>query len=170
MSLRPEGEVQDKATIDVTLVSAQGMIYEGRASSIAAPGTLGELGILPGHSALLSMLKPGEVRIATPDDELLMIYVSGGMLEVQPHTVTVLADTAIRAEEIDREEAEKARKRAEIILDSSGSMIDLVRASLELDQAIALIRIHEHALHNKRRHLKSEEKTPIPQPDKPTRK
>ena len=162
--------MQEKDTVHVTLVSAQGMIYQGKAHSIAAPGTLGELGILPGHLALLSMLKPGEVRIATPEDELLMIYVSGGMLEVQPHAVTVLADTAIRAEEIDREEAEKARNRAEIILDSSGSMIDLVRASLELDQAIALIRIHEHALHNKRRHHKAEQNVIMAQADKPDRK
>lgn len=131
-------------TIELVLVSAHGLIFAGEVQAFAAPGKLGELGIYPGHAALLTQLKPGEIRITTAAGELLMFYVSGGMLEVQPFGATVLADTALRAQDIDAAAARKARDRAKQVLKSAHSVIELEQARVELDQAIARIRAHEH--------------------------
>ena len=99
--------------IHIDIVSAEEEIYSGEASMVFAPGEMGELGIAPQHTPLMTRLKPGAVRVQTEGAEELSFYVSGGMLEVQPHVVTVLADTARRAADIDEAAAMQAKERAE---------------------------------------------------------
>lgn len=98
-------------TIQVNIVSLQGEIYSGKALRVAAPALLGEVGIHPHHAPMLTPLRQGEVRVLTPDNTLELIYVSGGLLEVQPSLVTILADTAARAKGSDRAAAEEARRQ-----------------------------------------------------------
>ena len=101
-------------TVHVDVVSAEASIYSGLAEMVVVPGEMGELGIYPGHTALMTRIKPGSVRIKRPDqEEQELIYVSGGMLEVQPGVVTVLADTAIRGADLDEAKANEALKKAE---------------------------------------------------------
>ena len=100
----------EATTLQVNIVSLQGEIYSGKALHIAAPALLGEVGIHPRHAPMLTPLKKGEVRILTPDNTLELIYVSGGLLEVQPTLVTILADTAARAKGSDQAAAAEARK------------------------------------------------------------
>jgi F-type H+-transporting ATPase subunit epsilon len=126
-------------TIHVDIVSAEREIFSGLAEIVVAPLVEGEVGILPRHTPLLARLKPGEVRVKTPTEELFF-YVSGGMLEVQPHVVTVLADTAARARDLDEAAALKAMERAEESLKSRQSDIDYARAQAELAQAAAQLR------------------------------
>lgn len=126
-------------TMHVDVVSAEAAIYSGPAKMVFAPGVMGDLGIMPRHQPLLTRIKPGEVRIITPDEEEQFFYVSGGMLEVQPGTVTVLADTALRAKDIDEAAAIEAKERAEKILAEKKDDIDYASAEAELAEAMAQI-------------------------------
>ena len=124
-------------TVHVDIVSAESSIFSGTATMLSASGVAGELGILPRHSQLLTKLKPGEVRVQRPDGEEEFYYVSGGMLEVQPHCITVLADTAIRAKDLDEAAALQAKERAEQLLKDKQSDIDLAQTERELAEAVA---------------------------------
>lgn len=126
-------------TIHVDVVSAEREIFSGTAEMVFAPLVTGEVGILPRHAPLLAPLKPGEVRVRTGHEELAF-YVSGGMLEVQPHVVTVLADTALRAKDIDEAAALKAKERAEDAMRNRQSDMDYAKAQAELAQAVAQLR------------------------------
>ena len=126
-------------TMHVDIVSAEKEIYSGKAEMVFAPLVTGEVGILPRHAPLLARMKAGEVRVKTPTEEL-SFYVSGGLLEVQPHVVTVLADTALRARDIDEAAALKAKEFAEEALRNRKAVIDYAKAQAELSQAIAQLR------------------------------
>ncbi len=123
-------------TIHVDIVSAESEIFSGTAEMVFAPGVMGELGILPRHAPLLTQLKPGEVRVKNGDSEEAF-YVSGGMLEVQPHVVTVLSDTAVRAKDIDEAAALEAKQRAEDALKDKTSEFEYAKAQSELAEAVA---------------------------------
>ncbi len=123
-------------TIHVDIVSAESEIFSGTAEMVFAPGAMGELGILPRHAPLLTQLKPGEVRIKNGDSEE-SFYVSGGMLEVQPHVVTVLSDTALRAKDIDEAAALEAKQKAEDALQDKTSEFEYAKAQSELAEAVA---------------------------------
>jgi F-type H+-transporting ATPase subunit epsilon len=124
-------------TMHVDIVSAEEEIFSGKASMLFAPAVMGDVGILPRHAPLLTQLRPGEVRVQTPDGNEDFFYVSGGMLEVQPYTVTVLADTAVRAKDIDEAAAQNAKQRAEQALKDRKSDIDYAKAQAELAEAAA---------------------------------
>lgn len=124
-------------TIHVDVVSAEESIFSGLAEFVALPGESGELGILPGHMPLMTRIKPGAVRIKLPNDKEEMIFVAGGLLEVQPNLVTVLADTAIRGADLDHAKASEAKKRAEEAIGSRASQLDYARAQAELSEAVA---------------------------------
>jgi len=126
-------------TMHVDIVSAEKEIFSGLAEMLVANLVNGEVGILPRHTPLLARMKPGEVRVKTPTEEL-SFYVSGGLLEVQPHVVTVLADTALRAKDIDEAAALKAKERAEEALRNRQVDIDYAKAQAELAEAIAQLR------------------------------
>jgi len=126
-------------TIHVDIVSAEKEIYSGTAEMVFAPLVTGEVGILPRHAPLLARMKAGEVRVRTGTEEL-SFFVSGGMLEVQPHVVTVLADTAQRAKDLDEAAALKAKERAEEALRDRKADIDYAKAQAELAEAIAQLR------------------------------
>jgi F-type H+-transporting ATPase subunit epsilon len=130
-------------TVHVDIVSAEGAIHSGLATMVYAPGEMGELGIAPRHSPLITRLKPGDVRVDTGDGEMEHFYVSGGMLEVQPDVVTVLADTAIRAENIDEAKAMEAKRRAEDALAGQTAEFEYAKAQVELAEAIAQLRAIE---------------------------
>jgi len=130
-------------TIHVDIVSAEGGIYSGKATMVFAPGVMGELGILPRHAPLLTRLRPGEVRVRTEDGGEESIYVSGGMLEVQPHVVTVLSDTAVRAQDLDEAEALAAKQRAEQALRDRAGEVELAQAQAELAEAVARLKVIE---------------------------
>jgi len=127
-------------TVHVDIVSAEAEIFSGLATMVFAPGVMGELGIMPRHAPLLTKIKPGEVRIQTEDGNEEFFYVSGGMLEVQPHIVTILADTAARAKDLDEAAAQAAKERAEQALRDKKGDIDLAQAEAELAEAIAQIK------------------------------
>jgi F-type H+-transporting ATPase subunit epsilon len=131
------------ATIHVDIVSAEGEIFSGEATMVFAPAIMGELGIAPRHAPLLTTLRPGEVRVQTPAGEEQFFYVSGGALEVQPHLVTVLADTAVRAHDLDEAAALQAKTRAEEALQDRGDKIDVAKAQAELAAAVAQIKAIE---------------------------
>jgi F-type H+-transporting ATPase subunit epsilon len=125
-------------TVHVDVVSAEASIYSGLAEVVVVPGEMGELGIYPRHTALLTRVKPGSVRIKVPDQaEEVLIYVSGGMLEVQPNVVTILADTAIRGHDLDEARALQAKEDAEEAMKNRVSDIDYAQAQAELAEAIA---------------------------------
>ena len=124
-------------TIHVDVVSAEEMIFSGLAEFVVLPGEAGELGILPGHMPLMTRIKPGAVRVKLPDDKEELIFVAGGLLEVQPGLVTVLADTAIRGADLDQAKALEAKKMAEEAMVNRGSEMDYARAQVELAEAIA---------------------------------
>lgn len=125
-------------TVHVDVVSAEESIFSGIVEFAVFPGESGELGIYPRHTALLTRIKPGTVRLKLPDQaEFEMVYVSGGMLEVQPQMITVLADTAMRAADLDEAKALEAKKRAEEALQNRKAEIDYAAAEAELAQAIA---------------------------------
>ena len=120
-------------TIHVDVVSAEESIFSGEAKFVALPGEAGELGILPRHTPLITRIKPGAVRIERADTgEEEFVFVAGGILEVQPHCVTVLADTAIRGKDLDDEKANAAKRAAEEALKNAKSEIDMARATSEL--------------------------------------
>lgn len=129
-------------TFHVDVVSAEHAIFSGTAEMVFAPAELGELGITPRHAPLLTRLKPGSVRVKTGNEEQVF-FVSGGILEIQPHRVTVLSDTAVRAKDIDEAAALEAKRRAEAALASRSEEIDVVRANVELMEAIARLRTVE---------------------------
>ncbi|MCW8847330.1 MAG: F0F1 ATP synthase subunit epsilon [Sedimenticola sp.] len=130
-------------TIHVDIVSAEGAIHSGQAEMVYAPGVMGELGIAPRHTPLVTRLKPGDVRVDTGKGEMEHFYVSGGILEVQPHMVTVLADTAIRAKDIDEAAAIDAKKRAEEALAGQKEEFEYAKAQAELAEAVAQLRAIE---------------------------
>ncbi|WP_028220035.1 F0F1 ATP synthase subunit epsilon [Paraburkholderia oxyphila] len=125
------------ATIKVDVVSAEESIFEGRAKFVALPGEAGELGILPGHTPLITQIRPGAVRIVAENGGEEFVFVAGGILEVQPGGVTVLADTAIRGEDLDEAKAAEARKRAEEAVQNAGSNLEYATAQAELAYAVA---------------------------------
>ncbi len=131
------------ASIRVDIVSAEGEIFSGEAEMVFAPGQLGEIGIAPRHAPLLTALKPGEVRVQPPGGEERFFYVSGGILEVQPQLVTVLANSALRAEDLDETAALEARERAREVLEGRHGEIDLEQAQRDLIEAEARYRAAE---------------------------
>lgn len=125
-------------TIHVDVVSAEEEIFAGEAEFVALPGEAGELGIYPQHTPLITRIRPGAVRIKVPgqaEDEF--VFVAGGILEVQPHVVTVLADTAIRGHDLDEAKATEAKRLAEEALVNKESEIDYAKAQAELASAVA---------------------------------
>ena len=127
-------------TIHVDIVSAEASLFSGDAEFVIVPAEMGEVGIYPLHTQLLTKIKPGSVRIKKPDSqEEELIYVSGGMLEVQPHLVTILSDTAIRGQDLDEAQALEAKRRAEDAMKDRSSVMDYARAQAELAEAIAQI-------------------------------
>jgi F-type H+-transporting ATPase subunit epsilon len=129
-------------TVHVDVVSAEEMIFSGLAEIVIVPGEMGELGIYPRHTPLLTRIKPGSVRIRRPDQaEEELIYVSGGMLEVQPDVVTILSDTAIRGKDLDEARALEAKQAAEESMKNRTSDLDYAQAESELAQALAQLRL-----------------------------
>lgn len=131
------------ASIRVDIVSAEGEIFSGEAEMVFAPGQLGEIGIAPRHAPLLTDLKPGEVRVQPPEGDERVFYVSGGILEVQPQRVTVLANSALRAEDLDEAAAFEAREKAREALEGRYGEIDLEQAQRDLIEAEARYRAAE---------------------------
>ncbi len=128
------------ATIRVDIVSAEGEIYSGDANMVYAPARMGEVGIAPRHAPLLTALKPGEVRVEDTEGKEHFFYITGGMLEIQPHLVTVLADTALRGEQLDEAAALAAKQAAEEALKGISDKTDLAKAQAELVEAQARYR------------------------------
>ena len=127
-------------TLHVDVVSAEGSIFSGEAKFVALPGESGELGILPRHTPLITRIKPGSVRIEKADsDEEELVFVAGGILEVQPGTVTVLADTAIRGKDLDEAKASEAKRLAEDAMKNAKSEIDFAKAQGEFAAMAAQI-------------------------------
>ena len=130
-------------TIHVDIVSAEGQIFSGAASMVFVPGSQGELGIAPRHAPLLTTLKAGEVRVQTDGAEEQSFYVGGGSVEVQPNLVTVLADTAARARDLDEAAALAAKQRAEDAVRERTDKVDVAEAQAELARAMAQLRAIE---------------------------
>lgn len=127
-------------TIHVDIVSAEGEIHSGDAAMVFAPAKMGEIGIAPRHAPLLTALKPGEVRVEDTEGKEHFFYITGGMIEVQPHLVTVLADTALRGDQLDEAAALQAQQEAEAALKGVSEETDLARAQAELAEARARYR------------------------------
>jgi len=127
-------------TIHVDIVSAEREIFSGLAEMVFAPAELGEVGISPRHAPLITKLNPGEVRVKVSDNESYPFFISGGLLEVQPHLVTILADTAIRAKDIDEAAALDAKAKAEEALTDKSGKIDYATAQAQLAQAVMQLR------------------------------
>jgi len=126
------------STIHVDVVSAEESIFSGEATLVSLPGEVGELGILPRHTPLITRIKPGAVRIQRADNnEEEFVFVAGGILEVQPHCVTVLADTAIRGKDLDEAKANEAKRLAEEAVSSAKGDLDLAKAQTELTELVA---------------------------------
>lgn len=125
------------ANLRIDIVAAEGHIHSGDATMIFAPAGMGEVGIAPRHAPLLTTLKPGTIRVQQADGSELPFFVGGGILEVQPHLVTVLADTAMRGEDADEAAVEKAKLDAEAKLAGAKSEMDLAKAQLEVAEAAA---------------------------------
>ncbi|MDP4027888.1 MAG: F0F1 ATP synthase subunit epsilon [Gallionella sp.] len=137
-------------TVHVDVVSAEESIFAGLAEVVVVPGEMGELGIYPRHTALMTRIKPGSVRLKLPEqEEEVLIYVSGGMLEVQPSVVTILADTAIRGADLDEARALEAKQAAEEAIRNHASDVDYAQAQAELAEAIAQL----HAIQQLRRQV-----------------
>ncbi len=129
--------VTNMGVLHVDIVSAEESIYSGPAEFLVAPAEAGEVGIYPQHTPLLTRIKPGSVRIKAPLKEEELVYVSGGVLEVQPDVVTILADTAVRGADLDELKATEAKKRAEEAMKDRSSTMNYARAQAELSEAIA---------------------------------
>ena len=125
------------------IVSAEEEIFSGNVKNIIAAAMMGEVGIYPKHTPMITPLKPGEVKIITEQDEEMLFFISGGVIEVQPEIVTVLADTAIRGEDLDEAKAEESKKRAEEALADKSDNIDAAKALAELAQAAAQLKMIE---------------------------
>jgi F-type H+-transporting ATPase subunit epsilon len=134
-------------TIHVDIVSAEGELFSGEATMVFASGKEGDLGIAPRHAPLLTLLSPGEVRVKTPDGQEQHFFVGGGALEVQPKKVTILADTAIRARDIDEAAALQAKQRAEEALRDRPAHITQAEALAELARTIALLKMAQKLRH-----------------------
>ena len=126
-------------TMHVDIVSAENEIYSDTVIECYAPAEMGEVGIHPRHTPMLTKLKPGDVRVVTQEGETLHFFVSGGILEVQPHVVTILSDTAMRAVDIDEAAALEAKAKAEAAMKEHSSEMDFARAKAELAEAAAMI-------------------------------
>ena len=131
------------ATMQLDIVSAEAEIFSGEVNAVFAPAVMGDVGIYPRHTPLVTQLKPGELKIQIEGEEDQYIYVSGGMIEVQPDVVTVLSDTAIRAEALDESMAMQVKQQAEEALADKKSDIDSARALAELAEAAAQLRMIE---------------------------
>ncbi|AIL32571.1 F0F1 ATP synthase subunit epsilon [Basilea psittacipulmonis] len=136
-------------TIHVDVVSTEKSIYSGKAKFVALPGESGELGILPGHTPLITKVRPGMVKLVHEDGQEESVFIAGGILEVQPYHVTVLADTAIRADDLDEAKALKAKEEAQIALQNTKDKADI--ATLEAELAMLAAQIHEARKLSKRR-------------------
>jgi F-type H+-transporting ATPase subunit epsilon len=130
-------------TIHIDIVSAEGQIFSGEANMVFVPGSQGELGIAPRHAPLLTTLSAGEVRVQTEGQEEQVFYVGGGALEIQPHLVTVLADTAARAHDLDEAAALAAKQRAEDAVRERKDKVEIAEAQAELLRAMAQLRAIE---------------------------
>ncbi len=128
-------------TIHVDIVSAEGEIFSGAAKMVFVPASQGEIGIAPRHAPLLTMIKAGEVRVQTPDGQEQFFFVGGGALEIQPKKVTVLADTALRAKDVDEAAAMQAKQRAEEALAGKVDKIEQAEAMAELARAVAQLNL-----------------------------
>lgn len=126
-------------TMHVDIVSAENEIYSGTVLECYAPAEMGEVGIHPRHTPLMTRLKPGEVRVITQEGDEQYFFVSGGILEVQPHVVTILSDTAVRAADLDEAAAMEAKAKAEAAMKDHDSEMDYARAKAELAEAAAMI-------------------------------
>lgn len=133
-------EMSNSKTLQVYIVSAEKQIYAGLAQMVNVSGEMGELGLAPGHSPLLTCIKPGGVRVQEPGKKEEIFYVSGGILEVQSSTVTILADTVVRAADIDETAAIEAKDRAEKALADRKSEVEYASALIELARAMAQLR------------------------------
>ena len=130
-------------TMHVDIVGAEANIFSGQANMVFAPGAMGELGIAPRHTQLITHLKPGAIRIEIEGQDDQFFFINGGVLEVQPNAVTVLADTAMRGSDLSEAAAEEARKRAEDALADKKDDLDLAKAQSELLEAVAQLRTLE---------------------------
>jgi F-type H+-transporting ATPase subunit epsilon len=128
------------ATIKVDIVSAEGEIHSGTAAMVFAPAKMGEVGIAPRHAPMLTPLSPGEVRVQDEDGKEESFYITGGLLEVQPHIVTVMADTALRGDQLDEAAALASQQEAEEALKGASEETDIARAQAELAEARARYR------------------------------
>jgi F-type H+-transporting ATPase subunit epsilon len=131
------------ATLRLDIVSAEKEVFSGEATAVYAPAETGDVGILPRHAEMLCKLRPGQVRIQSAEGEEQVIYVSGGLLEVQPSIVTILSDTAERATDLDESAAQEAKTRAEAALADHSSDFDYARAQVELAEAVAQLQAIE---------------------------
>lgn len=138
------------STIRVDVVSAEQEIFHGTAKLVVVSGEAGELGIAPRHAPLITRIKPGQVRVVLESGEEQFFYVSGGILEVQPQVVTILADTALRAKDLDEAAAKKAKDEAERALANRGEAMDVAEAQAKLAEAVAQLQ----ALERLRKNLK----------------
>ncbi len=132
-------------TTHLDVVSAEESLFSGRIESLQITGSEGELGIMPGHAPLLTALKPGMARIVKQHGEEEVIYLSGGMLEVQPNSVTVLADVATRGAELDEQAALDAKRRAEEQISNPGADVNFAEVAAELARAVAQLRVIQEA-------------------------
>ncbi len=130
-------------TVHLDIVSAENSIFKGRVAHLQVTGAEGELGIMPGHAPLLSKIKPGMARIVKQDGSEEVFYLSGGLLEVQPSSVAVLADVVMRAEEIDEQAALEAKRRAEAHMAEASADFNYAAAAIELAKAMAQLRVVE---------------------------
>jgi len=126
-------------TMHVNIVSAEREIYSGTVTQVFAPAAMGEVGVMPRHAPMLSTLKAGIVRVVPQDGDEQTFYVSGGILEIQPHMITILSDTALRAADIDEAAALEAKARAEATMKEKASDMDYAKAKSELIEAVAQI-------------------------------
>jgi F-type H+-transporting ATPase subunit epsilon len=137
------------STIQVDIVSAEGEIFSGPASMVFLPGIEGELGVAPRHAPLLTLLKAGEVRVQTPEGEEQSFYVGGGALEIQPNKVSVLADTAARAKDLDEAAAQAAKQRAEEALSGATDKTTQAEALAEITRMVAQLKLIQKLRHPK---------------------
>ena len=130
--------------MQLNIVSDESEIFSGDVKNLTASAEMGEVGIYPQHTPMISPLKPGEVKVLSENDEELNFYISGGLLEVQPHIVTILADTAMRGQDLDEAKALEAKRRAEEALKDQSDKIDSAKALAELAQAAAQLKMIEN--------------------------
>ncbi len=130
-------------TVHVDIVSAEGSLFSGQGEMVYAPAVMGEIGIAPRHAPLVTRLKPGDVRVDLGSGEMAHFYVSGGIIEVQPFKVTIMADTGLRATDLDEAAAAEAKRRAEDAMANQASKMEVAKAQSELLDAVAQLRTIE---------------------------